>query len=770
MPLFWLSSAFLAGLVLGASLLWNGTAWAGIAGIFVLAALIERRYLSRTAWYPKWMRLARLPVSLVLAALALGGLRFITSQPVVTEADLAWYNHTVSYHLTGVIQEPSERSEKTDTLVVAVDQISLAINGESRQVRGLALVRLAVGQAWRYGDRIELEGAPIAPQKGQILSYSDALARHSIYTELNYPRARLAARNAGSPFWAFIYDLREQCLQTVNRLLPQPESALLAGILLGSVRDLPPAVVKAFQDTGTAHIIAVSGFNIAIISGLFIQVLGRIMRARYAVPLTILAIGGYALLTGAAPSVVRAAIMGGMGLIGPLLGRRQAGLNTLVFTAGVMCLLSPGLPWDISFQLSFAATLGLVLFADPLQRGFSRLAGRWISAPLARRLAGPVGTYFLFTLAAQIFTLPVTAVHFERVSLSAVLANPLILPAQPLAMILGSLALVLGLIFFPLGQIVAGLVWPFLAFTIRVAEWLAMLPFGAFNLGQISLGFIAVYYALLIGLALPSLRRVLGRVWKPALSIGLAGLLAAGLWRTALAAPDGRLHLDLFNLPDGPAVLLRAPDGQAWLLNGSSQTGALADALGRRLPLFEDHLDGLLLTARSAAPLQGLEPLLEHYSPRRLAVSSRLPETATSRRLIARVEDQGGKVVTLDPGARIDLGSGVVLRVLADTSGGTALWIEWGRFGCLLPGGIPLSGLEAALRADRPGVSLLILNETDLVAQDGQTWQASLHPSSAIASPGDQPLPPGWIGLEPGIRAISLITDGKQLWIERQTR
>ncbi len=390
MPLFWLSIAFLAGLVLGASLLWNGIAWGSIAGALILAALIERRFLFRTAWYPHWLRLARVPLGLVLAALALGGLRFITSQPVVTEADLAWYNHTVSYHLSGVIQEPPERSEKTDTLVVAIDRISLTAGGETRQVRGLALVRLAVGQAWRYGDRIELEGAPTAPQKGQNLSYSDALARHSIYTELNYPKARLVGHNAGSPFWAAVYELREKCLQTVNRLLPQPEASLLAGVVLGSVRDMPPAVVEAFRDTGTAHIIAVSGFNIAIISGLFIQVLGRLMRARYAVPLTILAIGGYALLTGAAPSVVRAAIMGGMGLIGPLLGRRQAGVNTLVFTAGIMCLLSPGLPWDISFQLSFAATLGLILFADPLQRGFYP-AGRALDARAIRPPPGGAG-------------------------------------------------------------------------------------------------------------------------------------------------------------------------------------------------------------------------------------------------------------------------------------------------------------------------------------------------------------------------------------------
>ena len=95
----------------------------------------------------------------------------------------------------------------------------------------------------------------------------------------------------------------------------------------------------------------------------------------------------------------------------------------------------PGLPdslWDVGFQLSFAATLGLILYAGPLQDGFQRLMSRWLGPSLAQRLAGIVGAYFLFTLAAQITTLPIMAYHFRQVSLLALVANPLVLPPQPL--------------------------------------------------------------------------------------------------------------------------------------------------------------------------------------------------------------------------------------------------------------------------------------------------------------------------------------------------
>ena len=236
-----------------------------------------------------------------------------------------------------------------------------------------------------------------------------------------------------SPSKGLLYNMCQQARRTINEILPAPESALLSGILLGISSDLPDAAVGAFQATGTAHIWAISGFNIAIVSGLLITLFGRLLpRRRLAASL--IAIGvitAYTLLVGANPSVVRAAIMGTVGMFGPLLGRRQVGVNSLTFTAAVMSLFDPGLPWSISFQLSFMATLGLVLFGDPLQQGLERLLARRLSPAWAQRAAGPVCEYFLLTLAAQVMTLPITAIHFQRVSLSAVLALSLIHISEP---------------------------------------------------------------------------------------------------------------------------------------------------------------------------------------------------------------------------------------------------------------------------------------------------------------------------------------------------
>ena len=103
-------------------------------------------------------------------------------------------------------------------------------------------------------------------------------------------------------------------------------------------------------------------------------------------------------------------------------------------------------------------------------------ATRRLPTPTAQRLVGPVGEFFLFTIAAQLTTLAVMAYYFQRLSLVSLISNPLILPAQPAVEILGGLALILGLIWLPLGQLVAYLAWPFLVYTIRLAEWFAALP------------------------------------------------------------------------------------------------------------------------------------------------------------------------------------------------------------------------------------------------------------------------------------------------------
>ncbi len=479
MPLLWLSAAFLAGILLGSTLRLPWWAWslgilAGIAW-----SLIKRRA-------PRFrLRISDrfLPFStgVLLAAVFFGALRWQTAQPVWRPDDLAYYNGSGHSQITGWVASYPDEREHAVLLTVRAESIQLD-GQEPVSVRGKVLVRLPAGSTWHYGDRVVLQGKPFTPPDTGDFSYSEYLARQGIYTYLISPAVRQTGSGAGSPLMAGIYRLRQSAYQTLNRIFPQPEAALFSGVLLGLERDLPEGIVAAFQDTGTAHIVAISGFNMTILSALLIGLLGRFLPRGWAAVAAAAAIGGYTLLVGGNPAVVRAAVMGSLALFGRLIGRGSSGLTPLAFSAALMCLFNPLLPWDAGFQLSFTATLGLILYGEPLQRSFEGwAAGRW-GENTAKRLAGPVSEYFLFTLAAQVTTLPVILVHFGRLSLTSLMANPLILPAQPALMILGGLALIAGMIIPALGQVLAWLAWPLAAYTLKVVEALAKIPLARYRL------------------------------------------------------------------------------------------------------------------------------------------------------------------------------------------------------------------------------------------------------------------------------------------------
>jgi competence protein ComEC len=340
-------------------------------------------------------------------------------------------------------------------------------NDQSLPVKGLVLAKVSPGGEWQYGDRLRLTGKLETPPEEEAFSYREYLARQGVYSTITPTEVSLIAAHQGNPAWAALYKLKHYALGTVYRIFPDPEASLMAGILLGVESGIPAEVQAAFQATGTSHVIAISGFNIAILAGLFTLLFSRLLGRWRGAVVAALGIAFYTLLVGAAASVVRTAIMGWISILAAQMGRRQNGLNSLAAVAAIMAVFNPFLLWDVGFQLSFLATLGLILYADPIQGAFDRLAGR---------LSTPVGEYLLLTLAAQILVIPVMAYHFQTLSLTMLIANPLVLPVQPAVMILGGLATLAGMIWQPSGQLLAYLAWPFIAYTIRVVEGLSRIP------------------------------------------------------------------------------------------------------------------------------------------------------------------------------------------------------------------------------------------------------------------------------------------------------
>ncbi len=188
---------------------------------------------------------------------------------------------------------------------------------------------------------------------------------------------------AGDSLIGTLIDLKAQAKQLIDAALPEPQAGLLAGILLGNQRDIAPDVSDAFAATGAAHVIAISGFNMAVLSGVIVGALRRLrVSPASAALISIAVIGVYTVFVGANPAVVRAALMSGLLVVGRALRRQTYLPASLAFAALVLSAINPLVLWDVSFQLSFFATLGMALFADPFAAAFDNVLERLFSAEI----------------------------------------------------------------------------------------------------------------------------------------------------------------------------------------------------------------------------------------------------------------------------------------------------------------------------------------------------------------------------------------------------
>ncbi len=731
-------------------------------------------------------RRARAPAVLLL--LTLGGLRYAFVQPEITPQFIAWYNDTgQNYVIEGWVSAPPDRRDSGLLLRVRVERLRPAEDLTFRPVDGLLLARLPAGAAWHYGDRIRLEGRLETPPEGAAFSYRAYLARQGIHALLSTEESHRLAGESGSSLLRLLFGFKARALETVYRLWPDPEASLLAGILLGVESGIPAPVQAAFKETGTSHVIAISGFNITIVAGLFVTFFGRWWGARRGALLAVLGVAVYTLLVGADAAVVRAAVMGTFTLFARLVGRRQSALNTLALTAALMTALDPFTPWDIGFQLSFAATLGLVLYADPLTRAFERAAGHLLPAERVAKISGAVGEYVLMTLAAQFTTFPVMAYHFGALSWVAFFTNPVILPVQPPIMTLGGLAMLLGTVWLPLGRLAAPLVWPFVLFTIRAVEFFARLPGGQWFLGDVPALWVFAFYALLFAWTfggfrwlrerLPSLRIPLPAP-RPMVLLTLLVALNALVWRGAWTVPDGLLHLTLLDVGHGEALLLRTPSGHTALLGGGAQPSLLSDALGRRLPPFSRRLDALVVASPYAEHLGALPEALPRFPPDAVYWLGPTHATREARALQDALRSQDVEPVPVQAGQSLDFGDGAALHVLAVTSRGGVLLLTCGNLRALLPFGLDANTLEQWQAGDGAPlpVNVLLLAGNGYAPLNPPEWVASLRPQVILLPVGDNPygLPDDdllnaladYSLLRSDARGwIDLSTDGTRLWV-----
>ncbi len=325
---------------------------------------------------------------------------------------------------------------------------------------------------YSYGDKLILAGRLQEPENFEDFNYKAYLSKDNIYFLMNNPKIILENKNAGNIVLSKLFLLKKNFQENIKEVLPSPESDFINGILFGSKSELPKDLYNNFINTGTAHIIALSGFNVTIIVMFVAWIFGSLVSDRRVVVISaIVVIALFVIMTGASSSVVRAAIMGSVLLLAKYYGRAQYALNALVFAALLMVLINPKvLIFDVSFQLSFLATLGLLYIYPYFLKKFKKV-------PDFLKLRDTLSA----TFAAQVAVLPILLFNFKQISLVSPLVNVLILPAIPVAMFFGFFTGLFGFIFLPLAKIFAFFLWFILFYQISIINFFGNLSFSILN-------------------------------------------------------------------------------------------------------------------------------------------------------------------------------------------------------------------------------------------------------------------------------------------------
>lgn len=283
-------------------------------------------------------------------------------------------------------------------------------------------------------------------------------------------------------------NFRENLASRVSRYLPTREAGLLNGMVLGVKTSLQSDFKKSLISTGTIHVVVVSGFNVALVAGLAVYLASWIGRKKASL-LGVLLIAFYIFVVGLSWPAIRAALMGTISLLAVLTGKKETPAYSLLLVGVVLVLLSPASLFDISFQLSFLATLSLICFNDYLRNKSTFLPRVF-------------GDGFATTLAAQVLVIPIIFFYFGKISLLSPLVNALVIWLVPLTTMIGFVFIGAVLVSSILAQLIGYLIFIPLWLFSEVVIWFGKLTWFNLSLPQTSWFLLLGYYLIVLAASL----------------------------------------------------------------------------------------------------------------------------------------------------------------------------------------------------------------------------------------------------------------------------
>jgi len=347
---------------------------------------------------------------------------------------------------------------------------------------GMILVYTTPFPQYSYGDFVDLSGS----LRREVTGFGKPKM------SLMYPTIRVVDKEEfGGGFGlislqAWLSRLRSRIHQNFSSFLPEPQASLLSGVVLGAKGRIPDDFLTALRRTGTIHVVVASGYNVTMVAGLLSALFLRFLSRRLAIPCVIVGIALYAMLAGADSPIIRASIMGSLAFIAQYFGRQYLAVWGLVAASLLMLVVSPFALFDVGFELSVAATAGILLVSPAILGLLGRV--RWF---------GYIAEELAVTLGAQLAVLPILLIYFRQASWLSWLVNLLTVPLIPFLMVLGGVVAVTSLVWQELAFVGALLSWVPLTVFVSVVSWFDRLPFGVFQISALSWWWAIGYYLVL---------------------------------------------------------------------------------------------------------------------------------------------------------------------------------------------------------------------------------------------------------------------------------
>lgn len=430
---------------------------------------------------------ALISVALGIVFFTLGVIRFASSAdvPPISAIESSFGS---SSEIVGVIRDEVEVRAGNARFVVSPEEV----NGEAIETKTGMLISVDRYERVAYGDRVRLSGKVTTPKNfrtdsGTEFDYVSYLAKDGIGYLMKNPDVSVLSSGYGSWVIHHLYAIKHAFAAAVSRAVPSPEDMLAGGILLGTRSSFPASLTDDFVKTGTIHIVALSGYNVTIVAE-------TIMRAFSFLPIAFASSAGiaaivlFAILAGGGSTVLRASIMAVLVVLARYVGRTYDVGRALVFAASLMVAITPKiLVYDISFQLSFLAALGIVYLSPIVAARFAWVTHRF---GLREILSG--------TLAAQIATFPLIIYKTGIFSVVSLPANILVLPFIPAAMLAGFLTGAAGMLSGVLALPFSFVLYGILHYMLAVIRWFAALPFAAVTVRHVPALLVILVYGLLV--------------------------------------------------------------------------------------------------------------------------------------------------------------------------------------------------------------------------------------------------------------------------------